>query len=144
MKNTLKNLAPTVVRLGIAMVFIWFGLNQLFNQAMWVSLIPSWAISLSGLSAKSFVIVNGLVEIILASLLAFGMKIRIVATLLALHLLTIVMDLGLDAIGVRDIGLMFATISIALYGPDIFSWDMVSKKDIQAQPNIEINKSRYV
>jgi uncharacterized membrane protein YphA (DoxX/SURF4 family) len=122
---TMKKFAPTVLRLGLVMVFIWFGTNQLLSQAMWVGLIPKSVVSMSGLSAVTIVIINGVFELCMATLLAFGIKIRIVATLLAIHLLTIIGDLGLTAVAVRDIGLFFAMISVVLQGADEYSYDAV-------------------
>ena len=117
-ENNLKKFAPMVLRFGIVFVFVWFGLNQLLNQTMWTALIPVWLTNMSGLSANTFVLINGVFEVVMAVLLAFGIQIRIVAMFLFLHLLTIVFDVGLSAIGIRDIGLMFALLSIALEGDE--------------------------
>jgi len=119
----IKNLAPVVLRLGLAMVFIWFGSNQLMSQTMWMWLIPKSLISMTGISAQNIVIGNGIFEIIMAALLAFGIWIRLVAILLALHLLGIIGVLGINAIGIRDIGLFFAMVSVAMHGADIYSYD---------------------
>lgn len=119
----MKKFAPVVLRLGLVMVFIWFGCNQLLNPDAWVSLIPDWATSLSGMGAGTVVMLNGIFEICMAVLLAFGICIRIVATLLFLHLGMIIGELGLSAIGVRDVGLAFATLSVALHGSDEYSFD---------------------
>lgn len=115
--------APVVLRYGLVFVFVWFGISQLVDQARWVSLIPEFVTEMTGLSASTFVIINGSFEILAAILLAFGIQIRIVAGLLALHMFTIVIDLGLTAVGVRDIGLVFACLSVALHGADKYSFD---------------------
>ena len=107
-----------VLRLGLAGVIMWFGISQLSNQGMWVGLIPAWATSLSGLSAGALVRLNGIFEVGAAILLAIGWGVRWVAALLFLHLLTIVSDLGLTAVGIRDVGLSFAMLSVALHGSD--------------------------
>jgi len=114
--------APVVLRYGLVFVFMWFGINQLLNVSMWTSLIPSWATA-SGLSAPTFVVLNGLFEIAMAILLAFGIKVRLVATLLFLHLLLIVIDVGMNAVGVRDIGLLTGLLSVIITGGDIFTID---------------------
>ncbi len=119
----LRNLAPVVVRLGLAMVFLWFGSNQILNQEMWTSLIPEWVTSFTGFDAATIVTLNGMSEIALAVLLAFGMYIRVVATLLFIHLVMIINELGLSAIGVRDVGLAFAMLAVALHGYDKYSYD---------------------
>lgn len=115
--------APVVLRFGIAFVFLWFGVTQIMDQTRWVSLIPDFLVNVSGLNAETLVIMNGVFEVVFGVLLAIGIKVRIVAALFALHLLTIVFELGFTATGVRDIGLMFATLAIALFGPDKRSFD---------------------
>ena len=120
MKNS-KSLAPTVLRVGISAVFIWFGVSQLLNQGAWVSFIPPWLVSVSGISTVKLVIINGFFETVAGALLALGILVRPVAILLFLHLVGIVFEVGLSAIGVRDIGLAVATLSIALYGNDLSS-----------------------
>lgn len=119
----MKSYAPVVVRLGLTFVFVWFGASQILSQTMWTSLIPSYATEFTGLSAATLVLSNGIMEVVLAILLAFGIRIRIVATLLALHLIGIIGTVGLSAVGIRDIGLMLAMFSVALHGADEYSFD---------------------
>ena len=114
--------APTILRLGISAVIIWFGTSQLLSQSMWTSFIPDWAISLTHLSATTLVIMNGLFEVIAGSLVALGFFIRPLAGLLFLHMLGIVASVGLSPIGIRDIGIATGLLSVALYGNDLFSW----------------------
>ena len=99
---------------------------------MWVGLIPHWVTSMSGLSAGQFVMINGIFEITAALLLAVGVFIRPIAALLCLHIITIIFDLGLTAIGVRDIAIAVALLSVAFYGNDICSW---SYKPATDQPS---------
>ena len=119
----MKKYAPVILRIGIAFVFIWFGANELLNSPMWVGFIPAWAVSMSGLTALTVVKLNGLLELLLALFLAFGIWIRPVALILSIHLLMIIGDVGLSAVGIRDVGLLFATISIFSQGADMYSYD---------------------
>lgn len=114
----LSSYAPVVLRLAMAAVFVWFGVSQLANPNAWISLVPAWATNLLGASALTVVYLNGILEIILGSFLAVGFYARIVAAVLFIHLLVIVSHLGLNAIGVRDFGLSFATLAIALFEED--------------------------
>lgn len=113
--------APVIIRVGLSFVFIWFGLTQLFDQSAWVSFIPEGITKLTGISAETFVIFNGIFEVFFASLLAFGIWTRLVAFLLFLHMFAIIADVGLSPIGIRDIGLMFALLSVAFFGSDEYS-----------------------
>lgn len=124
-----KKYAPVIIRLGLVFVFIWFGLNQLLDQAMWVSLIPAGIVKATGISAEMFVILNAVFELCMAGLLAFGIQTRIVASLLFVHMFAIIGDLGLTAVGVRDVGLMFALLSVAFQGADEYSLKSEPKLD---------------
>ncbi len=113
--------APLVLRYGLTFVFVWFGLTQLFDPSAWESFIPEGVVSLTGISAKTFVLLNGGFELVMATLLAFGIKTRIVSGLLFIHMFAIIADVGLSAIGIRDVGLMAALLSVSLNGKDEYS-----------------------
>ncbi len=125
----IQKYAPVIIRLGLVFVFIWFGLNQLLNQSTWTSLIPDGLIKATGISASTFVVLNAMFELFMAGLLAFGIQTRIVASLLFVHMFAIIGDLGLTAVGVRDVGLMFALLSVAFQGTDEYSLKSESKLD---------------
>lgn len=119
--ESLSALAPTVLRVALSAVYLWFGFSQILNSQAWTAFIPEWAVALSGLEALTVVHLNGVFEIVAGFLLVFGVAVRPVATLLFLHLAVITFDLGWGPIGVRDFGLSFATLAVALYGPDAYS-----------------------
>ena len=119
-KNPLT--ALTLLRLGLAFVFIWFGISQLQNPSQWISFLPSW-VALVPISAIGFVLINGLFEIVAGVLLALGAWTRITALLLALHLFGIAFSIGYNAIAIRDVGLAFATLALAIGGAGTFSVD---------------------
>ncbi|MFA6256900.1 MAG: DoxX family protein [Candidatus Paceibacterota bacterium] len=125
----MKTFAPIVIRIGLALVFLWFGYQQIFSTDMWTILIPQWAVNLSGLSAYSLVLINGWFEVIFGFLLLLGIFTRISAFLLALHMLHITSVVGYNNIGVRDFGLSMAAISVFLNGVDMWSLDKLFIKN---------------
>jgi len=106
----------TLLRLTLAFVFLWFGFSQISDAAMWTSFVPDWAAGIA--SAGTLVLLNGLVEIIAGAALAFGILSRWVGLLLGIHLFIIAVSMGLTAIGVRDIGLALATLSLFFLAKD--------------------------
>jgi uncharacterized membrane protein YphA (DoxX/SURF4 family) len=116
--------APIVLRFGLAFVFLWFGFSQLTDQAAWTGFVPDW-ITMFGITKTTFVVLNGFGEIFAGTLLVLGVFTQWVALLLALHLLAIVFDLGLDALGVRDTGLTMACFTLFLMEPD--AWQLMPK-----------------
>jgi uncharacterized membrane protein YphA (DoxX/SURF4 family) len=103
-----------VLRLGLASVFLWFGFSQLIDSLRWVSVVPEWAVNLIHLPPAMIVMGNGVFEIVLGTLIAMGFFVRIISLVLALHLLPIAIDFGLVATGVRDFGIVFASIALSL------------------------------
>ncbi len=108
-------LSQIVLRVGIGLVIIWFGLQQVTNPSGWTAYLPSFVKSLP-LSEISFVYLNGYFEIIFGVLMIAGFYLRIVALLLAIHMAGIVFSVGYNEIGVRDFGIFIALVSIFLYG----------------------------
>jgi uncharacterized membrane protein YphA (DoxX/SURF4 family) len=117
-----EGIGKIILRIGLALVFLWFGFNQLTNPDYWIGFVPSYIIGL-GLTAKTFVIINGTAEIILAILLTIGFYTKIVALLLSLHLFSIALSIGWDPIAVRDFGLACAALSLFFLNQDRFTLD---------------------
>ena len=109
--------APFMVRLGLGGVLIWFGVDALLNPGVWSALVPKWILSISHLSADTFMYLNGLIEIILGLLLLIGLWTRLIASLTALLLLGIIFNLGYGDLAVRDVGLLLGAISLICSGP---------------------------
>src|SRR5689334_2860139 len=112
--NKFHSGAKAVLRYGFAVVFLWFGLSQILNPGQWLGFIPAWITAISGLSAHTFVLGNGIFEVACALLLVCNIWTQWVALLLFLHMISIVTDVGATAIGVRDLGLSVALLSLTL------------------------------
>ena len=111
----LEKWSERVLRVSMALVFLWFGVNQLMDSSMWEGFVPLWIVE-AGLSAKMLVTANGVMEIVLGVMLILGLWVRWVALVLALHLMGIAATIGFNATGVRDFGLALATLAIAIRG----------------------------
>jgi uncharacterized membrane protein YphA (DoxX/SURF4 family) len=118
----LRELSPVVLRAGMVALFLWFGFSQLTAPADWTSWLPTWTASLP-LPATALVLLNGGLEVVLGLALALGFWTRVVAALLALHLLLIAYEIGYNDIGVRDFCLAIATAAVAAHGPDRYTLD---------------------
>jgi uncharacterized membrane protein YphA (DoxX/SURF4 family) len=113
--------APSVLRLGMAAVVLWFSLSQFTNAGQWTAYIPDSIVLITGLSALTLVYMNAIFELVFGLMLLFGWKTRLAALLLSLHLFDIMYVVGYGQIGVRDFGLAVATLSIFMNGPDVLS-----------------------
>ena len=119
-----KEYSPLVLRIGIGMVFLWFGLTNLFNSDVLAGYLPQFAYSFS----TYVFILTGIFEVIFGIFLLAGFHTRETAFLLFLHLIIIIIGLGYNDVAVRDFGLALATLAIFLHGPDKWCWDSRRKK----------------
>ncbi len=117
-----KNYGSILLRYGLSIVFLWFGLNQILSPTTWIAWLPHWVQSIP-MSASLIIIINGTIEVLLGSLLALGFATRFVAFVLGIHLFGIALTVGYNDIGIRDFGLSLAVFSIALHGPDAWCID---------------------
>ncbi len=121
-----------ILRAGVGIVFLSFGLSKLFYPADWVLFIPSWFTNFlshqNGLTVHAFLHVQGIVEIVIGFQLLLGVLTRLTACAASLLLLLIIYSVGLDPIGIRDTGLLFSSFTILILGPGEWSIDVWFKK----------------
>ena len=118
----MKSYAPNILRIGIALIVMWFGFQQLFHPEIWTSYLPDF-VKLFPFTSTTFVYLNGWFEVFASLLLILGVFTRVVSFLMALHLLGIVFSLGYDSTAMRDLGLSVALFSVFMYGSDSWSFD---------------------
>ncbi len=112
-----------IVRIGISLVFLWFGISQLLDPSSWVGFVPDYATKMIPVPATTLVFLNGLFEVIFASFLITGFFTRISALLLALHMAHIITVVGYNEIAIRDFGIFMGALSVFFTGPDFLTLD---------------------
>lgn len=125
----MEKYAPSVLRYAMCIVILWFGSQQFLHTDAWTAYVPDSLVSMTGLSATTFVYINATFELIFGCLLLIGWQTRIVALLIGLHLLDVMYVVGYGEIGVRDFGLAMATIVVGMQGSDILSFDYIEKEE---------------
>lgn len=120
----LKRIAPVVLRIGMSLVVLWFGYEQVTDVNSWLGFLPTWTADLP-ISQVDLIYLNGIFEIVFGLFLLAGFYTRFVALMLALHLLDITYTVGYSAIGVRDLGLGISTFAIFFLGSDSACIDRV-------------------
>ena len=105
-----------VLRISLSLVFLWFGINQLYFPSSWIGFVPSFLSGIFG--AGDLVFINGSLEVVFGLMILFGIYLRFSSLILSLHLFGIAFSLGYGAIAVRDFGLALATLSLFFFGKD--------------------------
>lgn len=112
-----RDIGLMILRLGLAILFLWFGFSQLLDGINWVSWVPEWAVNTLHIPPAMIVLLNGAFEVVAGGLLALNILTRWVALALAAHLALITIEIGLTPIGMRDFGLTMATLSLFFLAP---------------------------
>ncbi|OHA94027.1 MAG: hypothetical protein A3E02_02045 [Candidatus Zambryskibacteria bacterium RIFCSPHIGHO2_12_FULL_38_34] len=120
-----KTYSLALPRMGMSMVFLWFGFQQLKHANEWIGFIPQIILKYSPINATSIIHFNGAFEVVFALALFFGICTRLSALLLGLHLAHITSTLGFNSISVRDFGVVMGSLFVVLYGPDELCIDRI-------------------
>lgn len=123
MLQSLKH-AHLALRLGLAFVFLWFGIDKFINPTYWLNAwVPPGLVSFLGtigLSGVEFMYLNGIFEVLVGISLVSGMFLRFFAGagLLFLAVASIVITLTtgtFSEILVRDVGLLGGLAALVLW-----------------------------
>jgi len=99
--------APTIGRMLLGLVFVWFGWHEVIQPGLWTQYVP--VISESSRPATVLVAVHGWVLLALAAALLLGVAPRVSAAIASLLLLEIVISLlvtGFSDTAMRDMGVL--------------------------------------
>lgn len=102
----------TITRIGLGIVFLWFGIDKFINPEIWLGLIPNWILAIFPSTDINYMYFHGVIESIIGLLLISGKILRLSSTIAAIILIGIIFSLGYGDLAVRDFGLL--TIAIAL------------------------------
>ena len=133
--------SATIIRVGIAFVLLWFGINQLVNPESFLGYMPHWLYphahdaqmqhehpmqlmhNIPIPSAHAAIMSNGIFETAAGILLLIGLFTRVTAFIAALHLLVIASFLGYNDIAIRDVGMAIMAASLVFSGAGPLSID---------------------
>jgi uncharacterized membrane protein YphA (DoxX/SURF4 family) len=118
MYQSLKQ-AQWVLRIGLALVFLWFGIEKFIQPQYWLDAwMPSWAVSMTvavRATPTELVYLIGMFEVLVAASLVTGFFMRVFATIAAAYLVVVVATHGLNEVLVRDVGLVAGLISLVIW-----------------------------
>ncbi len=118
-----RDAALLCLRVTLGVVFLLFGVEKVRVPGAWIVFVPDWLARMLGSATESLLRAQGVVEFSLGLFLLLGFVTRWSAGAAALLMGAIVVNLGLDPIGIRDIGLLGAALALAILGPGTWSAD---------------------
>lgn len=101
-----------ILRVGIAITFLWVGVLIFRSPEAWGSLLLPWASGLLPLSLKTAMIATAVLDILIGFFLLVDVLTFPASLVGAFHLITVLTAVGINEITVRDIGLLAGTLAL--------------------------------
>lgn len=95
-----------ILRIGLAITFLWIGVLILKNPDAWTGYMAPWAANLMPVPVREAMIGTAFLDMALGVLLLCNKFVWVVALVASLHLLVVLIVSGITDITVRDIGLL--------------------------------------
>ena len=106
--------ALLVLRIGLAITFMWVGVMILQSPEAWASYMQPWAAALLPLPAVSAIQATAVLDLVIGVFLLIGFFTPLAALLAALHMVSVLVVTGINDVTVRDIGLLGASTALFL------------------------------
>lgn len=101
------------LRLGLGAVFAWIGVDILRHPETWIGYVPPNLPG--GLEREVALKLNGLFDLAIGLLLITDKMLRAAAALAVAHLTGILVTQGMDAVLIRDAGLLGAALALLVW-----------------------------
>ena len=107
------------LRLGLAAVFLWFGIDKMFHPSYWLNAwMPRYVIEILaklGIPGMQFIYINGIFEILVGLSLVTGVFTKIFSMLAIIFLILVLAFNGISEVTVRDFGLIGGFLAVFLW-----------------------------
>src|SRR3989344_7941707 len=109
----MKNVSFHVLRVGMATTFTWIGVLILEDPEGWgMGFVQPWALNFLIFPLKTIMLAAAIFDIIVGIWLLIGRFVWLAALLGSIHLATVLIVSGINAITVRDIGLLGGSLAL--------------------------------
>ncbi len=106
--------AYIILRVGLAVTFIWIGILILMNPEAWGSNIQPWAANLLPVPLIQIMTVTAILDIAVGVGFLINPLVWLAALLGALHVASVLLVSGVTDITVRDIAILAATVALTI------------------------------
>ncbi len=109
MLNSLRT-SHLILRLSLALVFLWFGVDKFINPDYWINAwVPLWFLAVLerlNMEPVKFIYLNGIFEIVIGLGLVFNIFVKTFSFLAVLFLAAVMLSSGFNEVIIRDFGLI--------------------------------------
>jgi uncharacterized membrane protein YphA (DoxX/SURF4 family) len=107
------NWSHIFLRFGLGIVFLWIGIDMFRHPDAWIGYLP--ATLPFGLSRSLMLTLTSLLDSAIGLCFMLNFLPKWVAAVAALHLIGIIAYNGIDAVIIRDVGLLGASLALVMW-----------------------------
>jgi uncharacterized membrane protein YphA (DoxX/SURF4 family) len=122
----MKTAAFHVLRVGMAITFLWIGVLIFREPRAWGGLLQPWAAGLLPVPLGQAMLATAALDVVIGLFLLVDVLTLFFSAAGFLHLLVVIAVAGINEVTVRDIGLAAAMLALVFY-----SWPEKPKSDLQ-------------
>lgn len=104
-----------ILRVGVAITFLWIGVLIFREPEAWGGMLQPWAAGLLPIPLREAMIGTAILDIGIGAFLLIDVATWLAALFGAVHLIIVLATTGINAITVRDIGLLAATLALTIH-----------------------------
>ncbi len=108
----MKKSAFHILRVGVAITFLWIGVLIFKDPQAWGGFLQPWAADLLPVPLEQAMIGTAILDILVGIILLSGFFVWIAALVGSIHLIIVLVTVGINDVTVRDIGLLAATLAL--------------------------------
>lgn len=139
----MKKTSSHILRVGLAITFLWIGVLIFKQPEAWGGYLQPWAAGLLPIPTAQAMIGTAFLDIAIGALLLIGSFVWLAALVGVIHLIIVLTVSGITDITVRDIGILAAAVALMAdslpktFTDKIMSWqNRGNQKDQSRLPEI--------
>lgn len=110
--NNINKTSFHILRIGLAITFLWVGVLIFEQPEAWGGFIQPWAAVLLPIPIEQAMIGTAILDIVIGILFLFDLFIWLAALIGSIHLVIVLVVSGINDITVRDIAILSATLAL--------------------------------
>jgi len=132
----MKKTSFHILRVGLAITFLWIAVLIFKEPEAWGAMLQPWAAGLLPIPIETAMIGTAVLDLLIGFLLLLDVWVLLAAILGSIHLLIIIITVGINSITVRDVGLLAGTLALLI---DSLPADIIKKLRLNNQQNQNAN-----
>ncbi len=110
----MNKISFNILRIGLAMTFMWIGFMIWQSPEAWGSYLMPWAVKLLPMPIREIMLGTAVADLAIGFLFLINRFVWFAALAATIHLIVVIITSGINEGTVRDIGLLAATIALGI------------------------------